>query len=215
MRILIVAPNVAGIDAIVEVRRIQAGHDVSILHGTVTAEDVYRAMSEKFYDSVYFATHGGPEGIELSNGAIMPPEDIAQAARQKEVQGLFLAACNTGRVASYCVNHGLRWAIGSEIKLPDAEAWKLAATFYGHQRNGHGKDFVGAYILADSGDGDYALHIDPHYIQELQRAAAVTASLPHAAVPTLTRREALMWGVGLLAASGALTGTILAFARFF
>lgn len=203
MRILIVAPNVAGVDAIDEVRQLQSWHDVAILHGTVTVADVYRALQEKVYDSIYFASHGGPAGILLSNNVIMPGEDIAQAARQREVRGLFFAACQTGRLASYCVRHGIVWAISSEVDLPDATAWKLAAAFYGHQRNGHAKDFVGAYVLADSGDGEYALHISPTWVQDMQRSAALSASIPHNALP-LTRREAAMWAGALLAASTAL-----------
>lgn len=202
MRILIVAPNVAGIDAIAEVRRIQALHDVAVLHGTVTVDDVYRALSEKVYDSVYFATHGGPDGILLSNNVIMSAEDVAQAARQKEVRGLFFAACQTGRLASYCVRHGVTWAISSEVDLPDEAAWKLAATFYGHQRNGHAQDFVGAYLLADSGDGEYALHISPLWVQDLQRTSIRAAAAPHNAL-ALTKAEALRWMIFFLLASVA------------
>ena len=208
MRILIIAPNVSGIEAINEVRLIQSWHDVAILHGTVTVSDVYRTLQEKIYDSVYFASHGGPEGILLSNNVVMSAEDIAQAARQREVRGLFFAACNTGRLASYCVRHGITWAISSEVELPDETAWKLAAAFYGHQRNGHAKDFVGAYVLADSGDGEYALHISPTWIQDLQRTAVISSAAPHNVLP-ITRDELVRWGALFIAASVALS-TLLA-----
>lgn len=200
MRILIVAPDVVGVDAVAEVRLLQSWHDVALLHGTVTVGDVYRALQEKSYDSVYFATHGGPQGIQLSNNAVMTAEDIAQAARQKEVRGLFFAACQTGRVASYCVRHGVTWAISSEVDLPDDTAWKLAAAFYGQQRNGHAKDFVGAYLMADSGDGEYALHISPMWVQEVQKSAAVATATPHGAL-IITREELIRWGLFFLLAS--------------
>lgn len=209
MRILIVAPDVVGVDAVAEVRLLQSWHDVALLHGTVTVGDVYRALQEKSYDSVYFATHGGPHGIQLSNNAVMTAEDIAQAARQKEVRGLFFAACQTGRVASYCVRHGVTWAISSEVDLPDDTAWKLAAAFYGQQRNRHAKDFVGAYLLADSGDGEYALHISPLWVQDVQRSAALSVAVtPHAGM-SFTKAEALRWGLLLLTLSTILS-TILA-----
>ena len=67
MRILLVCPDVPGVDAIAEVRQLQSWHDIAVLHGTVTVGDVYRALQEKTYDSVYFASHGGPQGIQLSN----------------------------------------------------------------------------------------------------------------------------------------------------
>lgn len=208
MRILIIAPNVSGVDAIDEVRQLQSWHDVAILHGTVTVTDVYRALQEKVYDSIYFASHGGPQGILLSNNVIMSGEDIAQAARQREVRGLFFAACQTGRLAAYAVRHGIVWAISSEVDLPDETAWKLAAAFYGHQRNGHAKDFVGAYLLADGGDGEYALHISPLWVQDLQRTAVMSAAAPHNALP-LTQAELVKWGLFFVAASVALS-TLLA-----
>ena len=178
MRILLVCPDVPGVDAIAEVRQLQSWHDIAVLHGTVTVGDVYRALQEKTYDSVYFASHGGPQGIQLSNNNIMSAEDIAQACRQKEVKGIFLTA------------------------------WKLAAAFYGQQRNGHAKDFVGAYLLADSGDGEYALHISPLWVQDIQRTAVMSAAAPHNAMP-LTQAELIRWGLFFIAASVALS-TLLA-----
>ena len=200
MKILIVAPDLVGVDAINEVRRIQQWHDVATLYGTVTPDDIYRACQEKAFDVIHFATHGGPDGVALSGGMILSAEDVAQFLRLRETRGVFFSACQTGRLASYCVRHGATWAISSEIALSDSDAWKLAAAFYAHQRNGHSKDFVGAYTLADGGDGDYALHISPLYVQDLQRAAATAATIPHAA-GVLTRREALAWSAGMAGAT--------------
>lgn len=207
MRVLVVAPDSPGIDAIPEVRRIQAWHDTSIYYGQVSAEDIFRACQEKAFDVIHFAAHGGPDGVGLSGGAVLTAEDIAQILRLRETRGVFFSSCSTGRLGAYCARHGATWAISSEIELPDAEAWKMAAAFYSHQRNGHSKDFVGAYTLADSGDGDYALHVSPDYVAELQRAAAVAASIPHAAA--LTRQEALLWGAGLAGMTAALVMLIL------
>lgn len=205
MRILIVAPDMVGVDAIPEVRRIQSWHDCATLYGTVTAEDIFRLCQEKEFDVLHFASHGGPNGIELSSGVVLTPEDIAQALRLHETKGVFLNACNTGKIASYVVRHGGVWAISSEIDLPDAEAWKLASAFYSHQRYGTSKDFVGAYLLADSGDGEYSLAVNPAWIQDLQRAAVMAAAMPHTALSNLTRAEAIRWAVLLLAASTILS----------
>jgi len=193
MKILVVAPDLGGVDAVGEVRRLQQWHDCAVLYGSVTIDDIYRAVQEKAYDVLHFATHGGPEGIELSNGVILRAEDIAQFLRLRETVGVFFSACNTGRIASYCVRHGARWAVSAEIALPDADAWKLAAAFYSHQRNGHAKDFVGAYILADSGDGDYALHLSPEWVQELLRIVAAYMAAQSTAMPSVSRAEVLRW----------------------
>ena len=207
MRVLVAAPDQPGINAIPEVRRIQAWHDCALLYGAVTTEDIFRACQEKAFDVLHFATHGGPEGVRLSAGETLTAEDIAQMIRLRETKGVFFNSCNTGRLASYCARHGAVWAISSEIDVVDGEAWKMAAAFYSHQRNGHSKDFTGAYVLADSGDGDYALHVSPSYLQDLQRSAALATTIPHTAPPP-TRQEAILWALGLLGASAALTTAI-------
>lgn len=205
VKILLISPDVAGVDAVGEVRRVQQFHDVTALYGRVTPEDVYRSVQEKAYDVLHFATHGGPDGVLLSDGALLTAEDIAQFVRLRETTGVFFSACQTGRLGSYAVRHGAQWAISSEVNLPDAEAWKLAAAFYSHQRNGNSKDFVGAFVLADSGDGEYSLHINPDYVRDLQRAAAVAAAaMPHAAL-TLSRSEAMRWAVALTLVNAALS----------
>ena len=186
----------------------QQFHDVASLYGTVTPDDIYRAVQEKSFDVIHFATHGGPDGVLLSGGVVLDAETIAQFVRLRETAGVFFNACQTGRIASYCARHGARWAISGEVDLPDAEAWKLAAAFYAHQRNGHAKDFIGAFRLADDGDGDYALHVSLEWIADLQRLAAAAATIPHAA--TLTRQEAIAWAAGL---SGATTALILLILR--
>ena len=207
MRILIIAPDVLGVDAVSEVRRIQQWHDVSTLYGAVTADDIYRACTERSYDVLHFASHGGPDGELLSGGVVLPPEDIAQFLRLRGTTGVFFSSCASGRLGSYAVRHGARWAISSEPDLSDADAWKVAAAFYAHQRNGHGKDFAGAYLLADSGDGDYALLVSPDYIIDLQVRAAQAATMPHAA--TISRQEAIVWSAGLSGATAALVLLIL------
>lgn len=199
MRVLIVAPDQGGLNTIPEVRLIQTWHHTSTLNGTVTAEDVYQAARETRFDIIHFATHGGPDGVALSGGALLTAEDIAQVARLKETPELFFNACSTGKLAAYSVRHGVRTAICAEVDILDNQAWKLPLAFYSTRRNGHANDPVGAYIMADSGDGDYALHISPLYVQDLQRAAATAATIPHAA-GVLTRREALVWSAGMTGA---------------
>lgn len=204
MRVLVVAPEQANINSIPEVRRIQSLHHTSTLNGTVTAEDIYTTCQQTAFDVLHFATNGGPEGVVLSGGMLFPAEDIAQVARLKESRGVFFNACHTSKLASYCVRHGVRWAISSET-LQDGGAWKPAAAFYSHLRNGHSHDFVGAYLLGDSGDGDFALHIDPVYVQELQRMvmASSAATIPHAMM-TISRNEAMIWATLLALGSAGL-----------
>jgi hypothetical protein len=214
IRILLVCPDVEGVNAIPEVRRISAWHDCSTLYGVVTVEDIYRLCQEKAFDVIHFATHGGPDGVLLSNGVVMSAEDIALCLRLRETKGVFLNACRTGKIAAYVVRHGATWAISSEIDLPDDQAWKLASAFYSHQRNGNAKNFVGAYILADSGDGEYNLTVNPVWMQEMWTAAAERATMPHVALSHLSREEAMRFAILMVAASVVLSYIIVRLALF-
>lgn len=190
-------------------RLIQTWHHTSTLNGIVTAEDVFYTCQNTAFDIIHFATHGGPHGIELSGGEVFTAEDIAQVARLKETPELFFNACQTGRLASYAVRHGVRTAICAEIDISEAEAWKLPLAFYSARRNGHANDPVGAYMLADSGDGDYSLIPSPAWIRDLQRSAQpVTTVIPYFA-NGLTRKEAIIWGISLTIASGTLAAGLL------
>lgn len=208
VRILVIAPDQPGLNTRREVRQIQRKHHMSILDGAVTPEDIYQAVRETAFDIHHYATDSGPEGVALSDGVIFGPDEIAGVARIKETPCLFFNSCNSGRLAAYAVRHGVRYAVHTNIELADADAWKPAVGFYESLQNGHGKDYVGAYIVADSGDGDYGLSVDPEYLAGLERTAAITAALPHAAQP-LTRREALIWGVGLALGSAGVVALLL------
>lgn len=204
MRVLVVAPNQPGLNTRPEIRQIQRRHHMSVLDGTVTAEDIYQACRETAFDVHHYASDSGPEGMLLSDGALFTAEDIAQVARLKETVCLFFNSCDSGKLASYAVCHGVRFAVHTNVQVEDNEAWKPALAFYESLQNGHGKDFVGAYVVADSGDGDYGLSVSPTYLQELQHMAA-TAILPRRDTVVLTRWQMILFAAGIVAASGAWT----------
>jgi len=203
--VLIIAPDQGGLHTIPEVRLIQSFHHTSTLNGEVTAADVYQCARETAFDIIHFATHGGPEGVQLSGGAILTAEDIAQVARLKETPELFFNSCNSGRLASYAVRHGVRTAICAEVDILDSQAWKLPLAYYSTRRNGHAGDPIGAYIMADSGDGDYSLHIAPDYVRDLQRVAAAAP----VAQPAVSRVEMLRWLAFAVLAAVVLSWAIL------
>lgn len=204
MRVLIIAPDQPGINSVPEVRLIQAWHHTSTLNARVTSEDIFRACQDTAFDIIHFATHGGPEGILLSDNELFSAEDIAQVARLRETKEVFFNACSTSKVAAYVVSHGVRTAITATIDFGDFHAWKLPAAYYSARRNGHSKDPVGAYVIADSGDGDYTLTISPSWVQELQKAAALAVAAPHHAM-ALSRNEAIRWALFLLTAAVVLS----------
>lgn len=211
MRVLVIAPDQPGLNTKPEIRQIQRRHHMSVLDGTVTAEDIYQACRETKFDVHHYATDSGHDGVLLSNGQIFTAEDIAQVARIHDTACLFFNSCNSSGIAAYSVRHGVRFAIHTNIPLLDNEAWKPALAFYESLQNGHGKDIVGAYIVADSGDGDYGLYVSPAYVQELQ-ATAASAILPRPGAVLLEQWHIIIMTLGLLVASGALTLVINALA---
>ena len=202
---LIIAPDQGGLHTIPEVRLIQSFHHTSTLNGEVTAADIYQCARETAFDIIHFAAHSGPDGVQLSGGAILTAEDIAQVARLKETPELFFNSCNSGRLAAYAVRHGVRTAICAEVDILDSQAWKLPLAFYSTRRNGHAGDPVGAYIMADSGDGEYSLHIAPEYVRDLERVAAAAP----VAQPAVSRVEMLRWLAFAVLAAVVLSWAIL------
>lgn len=208
VRVLVIAPEQTGLNTLPEIRQIQRRHHMSVLDGVVTVEDIYQACRETPFDVIHFATHSGPDGVLLSNGVLFTADEIAGVARLKETRCLFFNSCNSSKLASYAVRHGVRYAVHTNISIPDADAWKAAVSFYESLQNGHGKDYIGAYVVADDGDGKYGLSVDPDYLTELQKAAAAATIAPHGAMP-MTKQDLYRWGLFFLLASIVLS-TILA-----
>ena len=210
MRVLVVAPDQV-LDTIQEVRQIQRLHHVSVLNGTVTPQDVYQCARETAFAVIHFACHSGPDGVMLSNGVILPAEDIAQVARLKRTKTLFFNSCEAGKLAGYAVWHGVRYAVHCKVLLNDSEAWKMPLAFYESLQNGSGGAIMEAYRNANSGDGDYGIEVDPDYIISLEASPGAAAGVKPHAITVETWKIAVMV-LGLLAASGLLTLLINALA---
>lgn len=208
MRVLIVAPEQPGIYVIPEVRAIQTWHHTTLLHGPVTVEDIVNACLATKYDIIHFATHGGPDGLQLSNGELMTAYDIARVARLQNTPELFFNACDTGSLAARAVRNGPKYAYSAEIALEDDEAWKFPYAFYSIRRNGHANDPVGAFLIADVDDGVYAMHVSPSYIKELQSCVTQVALLPYGML-TIGRRELIVLLVVFLLISVILSYMLL------
>jgi hypothetical protein len=211
MRVLVVAPD-QDLNVIPEVRQIQRLHHMSVLHGLVTPADIYQCARETAFAIIHFACHSGPDGVLLSNGMVLPAEDIAQIARLKRTKTIFFNSCEAGRLAGYAVWHGVRYAIHCKVALDDADAWKMPLAFYESLTNGHAGAIMEAYRNAASGDGEYGIEVDPAYVLQLEAAAAAApaAAKPHAIV--VESWQIAVMGLGLLAASGLLTLAINALA---
>jgi hypothetical protein len=161
IRVLLVAPDQPGISSISEVRTITALLRVTVLNGTVTAQDIYSEARHGKYDVLHVATHSEDHAVHLSGGETLSPEDVAQVARLCGAQLILFNSCRSGLMAAYAVAHDVPAAIYCNVELLDREAWKLPLSFYSllaEQDTALGVlDIASAFHGADTGEGLYGM----------------------------------------------------------
>lgn len=175
MRLLMIAPEQPGINSIPEIRLITRTHHVSLLNGPVSKKDVYEACRASDFQGIHIASHGTPDCIVLSGQETLSNEDVAQLGRMCGAQFIFSNTCMSSHTASYLVGHGIQYVIYTNDNVKDAEAWKMPAAFYDVLQNGHGKDVIGAFRVADSGEGNYGLTVAPALLDEAMHALVACA----------------------------------------
>ena len=178
IRVLLIAPDQPGVNSIPEVRTITALLRVTVLNGTVTAQDIYAEARYGKYDVLHFVTHSEDYAARLSNDETLSPEDVAQVARLCGAQLIMFNSCRSGVLAAYAVRHSVPFAIHCNIELLDREGWKLPLAFYSllaEQRATTGVlDIPGAFDAADTGEGLYGLAMR---IDQFTATAKLTAEI--------------------------------------
>lgn len=99
LRTLLIAPDVGLEGAAAEVQRV-----ANALHGDILIDDVpitavMDALSQATYDIVWFASHGGPDGVELSDGTLSA-EMLTQLLRQACPGLVVLNTCSSLHIAN-------------------------------------------------------------------------------------------------------------------
>ena len=161
IRVLLVAPDQPGVNSIPEVRTITALLRVTVLNGTVTAQDIYSEARHGKYTIIHLVTHGDDYSLALSNGETLSPDDVAQIARLCGAQLILFNDCRSGVFSDYAVRHGVPFTIRCNVELKDPEAWKLPLSFYSllaeQMATGGALDIPAAWDGADTGEGLYGL----------------------------------------------------------
>lgn len=161
IRVLLVAPDQPGVNSIPEVRTITALLMVTVLNGTVTAQDIYSEARHGKYAVLHFVTHSEDYAVHLSNGETLSPEDVAQVARLCGAQLIMFNSCRSGVMAAYAVAHDVPCAIYCNVELLEREAWKLPLAFYSLLAEQAAElgiiDIPGAFNGADTGEGLYGM----------------------------------------------------------
>lgn len=178
MNILLVAPEIPNVDSVPEIRVLGGQHRVLVLSGKVAVQDVYQEARRLNYDAIHFATHGSPDGVKLGvmetitpDGTIQRREewltevDILQISKLSKARLVFFNACNTSKLASYLVGHGILYAISATTTIEDNDAWKFPLAFYEHitQQPSREHDMINyalAFEKTSDGTGLYSFYVN-------------------------------------------------------
>lgn len=165
MRVLLVVPDIANINADREINYITSFKHVTahVLSGHVDAHDLHDAVGRNgYFDVVHFGTHtsNSPPRLQLSDGELTP-EDVNAVLRRSRCGLVFFNSCNSGVLASRAVNAGIRWAIYTNVELVDEDAWKMPLAFYEslnkQARNNMLPNYPAAFSDAISDTGHYGI----------------------------------------------------------
>lgn len=82
MRVLLIAPDLADINNIPEIRDLTEMHRVMVFNGTVRLRDLYEYCRRHEVDVIHVVSHsdamteGKPPSIMLSNDEVITPQDL-------------------------------------------------------------------------------------------------------------------------------------------
>lgn len=132
MRILLVAPAHADLPSVVvEVAAISSFHEVERVIGTVRESDIQRAIEKGDYDVLWWASHGGPEGLLLS-GSILSAEGVGQFVSASGAKLCVLNTCASEDVAFRIIAGGdadMVFTISADVG--DADALRFGSLLAG------------------------------------------------------------------------------------
>lgn len=123
MKILLIAPqnkDLPSIDA--EIAAISSFHEVERVVGTVRDSDIRRAIEKGEYDTLWFATHGGIDGLVLSE-TVLSPEGVGQYVSTSGVRLCVLNTCASEDIAFSIIAGGdadMVFTISADVKDEDA-----------------------------------------------------------------------------------------------
>lgn len=167
VRVLVIAPDQPDITSVPEIREISSRLNLqtTILNGPVTCQDVFRYCKDR-YDILHFVTHGGDEGLELSDG-LMLAQDIAQAARVARASMVFMNTCDSAKLAGYIVSHGVLWSLQGNDRIKESDAWKVMLAFYSSLDGIEPAQVVAAMRVAFDGTGSYGHTVSLEFLADV------------------------------------------------
>jgi hypothetical protein len=129
MRMLLVAPERAGVNWSAEVELLGTVLHAVPLTGHVTSERLTRATSGERFTILHVVADGSDEGVALSDGLLVK-ERLAQLARHVRADLVFLNACRSAALGQYLACQGVPAVICYTVPVLDADALRMASYFY-------------------------------------------------------------------------------------
>jgi hypothetical protein len=166
MKILLIAPDSAGLNMLPEIRNITRLHNTMVLSGKVTIADIYNVISNDEFEIVHIASHCVSEEkfdtFLLSDEETITSDDLVKIGRLCKAQLFFFNACNTARIANVLGEKLKISIIYTTIALPDKEAWKLPLAFYRFLRQSIDQtpalDYRSVFENVNDGTGVYGMY---------------------------------------------------------
>lgn len=125
MNVLLVAPDLGLSEAANEVRQVSVALHAVVLNGMVTRSDLVNTLDAlkeaKKWDVIWFATHGNPQGVRLSDSMI----SIADLTAIVRNSGAYLVVLNS--CSSRYVGLELHYELGVDVITTETEVADFSA----------------------------------------------------------------------------------------
>jgi hypothetical protein len=210
MRMLLVAPERAGVNWSAEVELLGAVLHAVPLTGHVSGERLTRATSGERFTILHVVADGNDEGVALSDGLLVK-ERLAQIARHVRADLVFLNACRSAALGQYLACQGVPCVICYTVPVLDADALRMASYFY-EELVALGLDYRRAFEKVSPCDGSLAWFAGAGYVDKAVEPLVTTVALLQGELVTMRRtmvRGMVAMGVVNLLAVGMLLSVAL------
>jgi hypothetical protein len=164
MRMLLVAPERAGVNWSAEVELLGTVLHAVPLTGHVSSERLTRATSGERFTILHVVADGNDEGVALSDGLLVK-ERLAQIARHVRADLVFLNACRSAALGQYLACQGVPAVICYTVPVLDADALRMASYFY-EELVALGLDYRRAFEKVSPCDGSLAWFAGAGYVDK-------------------------------------------------
>ncbi len=132
-RVLFIAPSDSKLRVAPEIDALtELGFVTRSLEGEVTADRVFVAARNTYWDILHFACEADQSGVRLSNGELFDVDAILQVVRMAGAKLVFLNGCSTFTIGQILVDEHVSMVIAAMQDIKDDLAKQTSQAFYTH-----------------------------------------------------------------------------------